>query len=298
MRLLTIAALFIGLNSNLVSHAAEVWLDKRDTYNQVVVLEGVIEKGDFQRLSAVLGEVGPFIGDIWLYSPGGDAYEAMRIGELVNALRLRTVSPYVTVDDRVLDDTILIEDCSPRSYIIVPRDKANCVCASACSLIWLGGVVRKNSLLRIHRPKLAEQEFAQLTTDEAQKRYALMSADIEKYLIKYSFPKEAIEMMRNTPSYELKTYYAIEIEGRVPFFDELVAARCGSVSNNEYGAHESYLVKQKQGLLSEADAEKLKQLSGRIADVNYCLAAQQVQSRIEAFSKFFKVDYLKRYREK
>jgi hypothetical protein len=221
----------------------------------------------------------------------------MRIGELVNTLRLRTVSPYTTVDNDILDRTVFIEDCSSRPYIIAPRDKKNCICASACSLVWLGGVIRKNSFLRIHRPRLAEQEFARLTTDEAQKRYALMSADIEKYLIKYSFPKDAIELMRNTPSYELKDYDAVDIEGRVPFFDELIAARCGSVSNNEYRAQATYLTKQKQGLLTEADAENLAKLTARIAERNYCLVAQQLQSRVEAFSKFFDVDYKKRYSE-
>ena len=75
-----------------------------------VLLSGEIVAGDFQRVRSALDSLGNV--SVFLNSPGGRVSEALRIAEL---MRLRRLSTHVP---------------------------ANAQCASACVLIFAGGIVR------------------------------------------------------------------------------------------------------------------------------------------------------------
>ena len=78
----------------------------------VMVIDGAINTGDSQRLDAALKSAGR-IDEVWLHSTGGVAAEGPLIGRVLRAHNLATRVP------------------------------ANYICVSACSIAFLGGVVRR-----------------------------------------------------------------------------------------------------------------------------------------------------------
>jgi hypothetical protein len=89
------------------------------TIGQTVVLEGLIEPGDYDKLRdfllakrdyGIFGDPtcdGPYLDgcpdEIYLASPGGDAAEAMKIGRLVRSLGWETMAPSRTLNDAIGD---------------------------------------------------------------------------------------------------------------------------------------------------------------------------------------------------
>ena len=59
-----------------------------------IVIEGLIEPGDFLKFKQALTSE-PFLDKVTLWSPGGDALEAIKIGRLIRKLRMRTEAPVI-----------------------------------------------------------------------------------------------------------------------------------------------------------------------------------------------------------
>ena len=71
-------------------------LEKLRVYRGVLVLEGIIVPGDYDKLRNFLGTKSNFdkiSGGVFLASPGGNVAEAMRIGQLIRMLQLSTDAP-------------------------------------------------------------------------------------------------------------------------------------------------------------------------------------------------------------
>ena len=79
---------------------------------RVMVLNGAVNTGDSQRLDAALRQAGR-VDEVWLHSTGGVAAEGPLIGRVLRAHNMATRVP------------------------------ANYICVSACSIAFLGGIVRR-----------------------------------------------------------------------------------------------------------------------------------------------------------
>ena len=136
-------------------------------------LDGQIEKGDYQRIAAFI-QVHQ-TATVYLASPGGDVDEALKIGRLFRAQLIET-------------DVWFRE-----------KDNERAICASACALIWLGGITR-NSVVGLHRPRITDPTFASLPPGKAAEVYGQVLDRINIYLHEMEVPASIIEQMTNTSS--------------------------------------------------------------------------------------------------
>lgn len=157
---------------------------------QTLWLSGEIVAGDALKFSRVLEENAPTLKGVKLSSPGGLPQEAMKIGRLVREKGLYTEAP-ATVS---------------RSGILGGGGKAlctgeECVCASACFLIWTAGVERHGDRIGIHRPAADfgghKPGFAAELYYEAalMPRLLALLADLRGYLGDMQVPERYINRM-------------------------------------------------------------------------------------------------------
>jgi hypothetical protein len=60
---------------------------------KAAVVEGTIERGDYEKLLFLIEKSNPFFFQLYLNSPGGDVEEAMKIGRLVRHIMLTVDAP-------------------------------------------------------------------------------------------------------------------------------------------------------------------------------------------------------------
>lgn len=89
-RLMATAAVWAFGSTAII--AAEIRNDPSRMGAAGAVLEGTIERGDFEKLRSFIFD-GDGVPEIYLASPGGDLVEAMKIGHLVRTLKVTTVVP-------------------------------------------------------------------------------------------------------------------------------------------------------------------------------------------------------------
>jgi hypothetical protein len=95
----------------------------------------------------------------------------MEIGRLIRRLMLETMAPFPV---------------GGRPYcpeVATFPDKAlSCVCASACFLIYAGGVPRNMAYVLLHRPYVDPLDNARLDVDTSSKVVGRMRDDVNAYL--------------------------------------------------------------------------------------------------------------------
>jgi hypothetical protein len=90
------AAILLALLSLNFSANPSQALEELRVYRGVLILEGKIVSGDYNKLRDFLGKKSNFekiSGGVFLASPGGSIVEALKIGRLIRALRLSTDAP-------------------------------------------------------------------------------------------------------------------------------------------------------------------------------------------------------------
>jgi hypothetical protein len=172
-----------------------------------LALSGQIFKGDYDKVVAFLKAHQPFLESFILNSPGGDADEAIRIGRLFRKYLIET-------NAHVGGDLIL-------------------TCASACALIWFGGVHR-DSKVGVHRPQINDPMFRGLSPTDASTVYRQVLGRIAAYLDEMEVPKSIIELMIGTSSSDIRwvdnNYDGLD---RPPSIAEWEDASCGPSSAKE-----------------------------------------------------------------
>ena len=103
-----LAALSLVVLSMAGARAADIDAFKNSDNRSNILISGKLQRGDDERFATVAGTVSED-ASVWLDSPGGSLVAGLRIG---TAIRWKTAVP---------DDA---------------------TCASACGLMWLGGVSR------------------------------------------------------------------------------------------------------------------------------------------------------------
>jgi hypothetical protein len=88
----TIAGFVACILGSAMAFAADIRTDSSAGPAAGAVLEGQIGRGDFDKFKKFILNTGNVV-ELYLASPGGDLFEAMRIGLLVRLFKLSTIVP-------------------------------------------------------------------------------------------------------------------------------------------------------------------------------------------------------------
>ena len=185
---------------------------------------GEISKGDFEKVANLISANAPFLGAFALNSAGGSVDEALKIGRLFRENLILTEAPFP--DGR--GDPILFSSSAPGGNLCNDED---CVCASACALIWFGGVGRIGTV-GLHRPRNSAPAFRQLSPADASSEYRQTLGDIVAYLDEMEVPKPIIQSMTATSSGDIRWVSDEDGLGRPPSIAEWEDASCGPRSRD------------------------------------------------------------------
>jgi formylglycine-generating enzyme required for sulfatase activity len=142
----------------------------------------------------------------------------------------------------------------------------DCICASACALIWFGAVEREGEV-GLHRPTTEDPVFRALAPAEAASIYRKILGSVTAYLDDMEVPKPMVDVMVSTSSSEIR-WIDSDTDGlrRPPSIAEWEDASCGSFTSEERSAFYKLAVKTNRGsqeqLLVKMLQEKLENDGG------------------------------------
>lgn len=244
-----------------------------------VLLTGSIVPGDARRLKEVFVGSEGFLEILYLDSPGGDLREAMAIGRFVRRALLTTVAPLeYQPGNRFYPRLGFTDSCQA----------LDCVCASACFVLWAAGANRSGHVLSVHRPRFEPQYFSGLDLAAAQLEYGLALKSMEHYFQEMGIPDSYYDRMVNTPSTDLsiltnKDAEKLSVDRYPPAIDEWLTAKCGAPSSAERDAEREYRIQISLNKPTAMTAEEHKVLSARIGDVERCRGRAMVQTRYDIY---------------
>jgi hypothetical protein len=209
-----IAACTVLLVLAASAHAVELFYMDRDSFsNEYVgpvgplVLSGEIAPGDYGRLlSKIAEDENRFMAQnkLILASSDGNAAEAIKIAKLVRALY---------------------------TEVIVGPLTGRCV--GACFLIYAAASQRGSdgaNLLGIHRPGLAESEWALMPTAEAALLEDGVQSPVRQFLVENDVPSGLIDELfkhNSTDVYWLSETDEQSLGAKSPSFQKYLAKNCG-----------------------------------------------------------------------
>lgn len=271
-------AIFSTLFVSKSIRAADIRVeDIGDASYGVVVIEGKIEQGDFEKFLSLIAENNGRIGNVYIFSSGGDFREAMKIGRAMRALELSSMVPMKSSSGR--------PECG--GYLVpVPKDPNNCVAASAGFFIHIGAVHRGGNFLAVHRPSFEQSRFGELSEQDAQKAFDALQAQARVYMSEMGVPTHIQEDVLGTPSDKalildekiIKTYFW----GDLPSRHEWLIAKCSNLpappaDSKYYGKPGSLKWRMAQADPSNAKFEQERD----------CLIALVAKSRVSAYVNYF-----------
>jgi hypothetical protein len=168
-----------------------------------ILIEGEITTKDETQFAIALTNVGTE-PHVYLDSPGGEIFPAMRIGHLIR---------------------------SARAFTSV---KPNASCSSACVFLLASGVNRfsraENSRVGLHRPTFPPEMFAGLNGDDAKRYYDKISEECQKYLREMGMDDKLFADMLRVPSQEIRFVDgdycdSVSLTGNDPAYQEWARAR-------------------------------------------------------------------------
>lgn len=238
------------------------------------VLEGEIRLGDYDRfvdqlLHGGLGET------LWLNSSGGDAFEAMKIGQLIRDLRMETHAP-----DRIGMKTFCLN--YPKG-----TNLQQCNCASACFLIFVAGVKREGNHLGVHRVFPRHEHLKSMSPDEAANLSRVATREVSNYLKEMGVPIHFTERLAVIPSNQIEWITTEDIgrffSGYIPEYSEWIAAKCPDNSKLLDEA-QPFLRKKKSQTLSVGEERRLQEIINAIDASTTCRvdAAREIRKNAQA----------------
>ncbi len=251
-----------------------------------LVIEGYIERGDFQKFLDAIKQNQGQISTVWIFSPGGDFEEAMKIGRAMRALELASMVP--------TQNKFGNPQCD--SEVAHPSNPAYCIAASAAFMIHIGGVWRGGSYVIVHRPYVERKNFRQLSEAQAQVKFTALQAEATAYMAEMGVPPLVQEQVLATPSdgrfvldaATVKTYFS----GDLPARHEWLVAKCSGMSHSD--TEKLDLLRKRLSRRSgndfttreEADLKRLDQLD---LQEESCRIPLTESGRITAFENYFQV---------
>jgi hypothetical protein len=210
-----------------------------------ILIRGTIVQGDAESFHSTVKKQGDFyLARVILRSNGGNAQEAMNIGRDIRTLLLETEGPYLDY---------LVDPDGPLSYrggdfpaciengigeFKGSRYKGSeCVCASACFLIYIAGAKRDRSYVGIHRSYLSESTSQGLGLNAETQLYTTIKKTIADYLDAMGVPRRYADIMLRTSSQEIYVPKYPEVMadfyGWVPEIEEWLIAKCKTISERQ-----------------------------------------------------------------
>ncbi len=264
-----VLAIIFGASTLFVMFGSEPTkaIEDLKVYRGVLVIEGVIVSGDYNKVRNFLREKSNFDkinGGVFLASPGGNVGEAIKIGLLVRALRLRTDAPSGAPSGIPKFGESLI-----RANDLV-KPKNDYLCVSACFMIYVAGIDRKLNWagrLGLHRPMQLEGNNKGMN-DNAKKQLSVgVRQAIDNYLRAMNLRIKYIDLMFSIPPNEIRWITQNELEsdfqGLIPELKDVVDAKCNSLVTEQ-----------------AADKENNVTVTAKQNEINKCRV--QVQTQLEA----------------
>lgn len=187
-----------------------------------IMIEGKIEQGDFEKFTNFFIDNPRINSAVYLYSPGGNFAEALKIGRLVHTLKLTTWAPQS------------IEASVPLNEI---NDQTNRVCASSCFFIFVAGAQRFGEIVGIHRPYLPPEAYKNLSMGEAGRTHIAVAEVVEQYLKEIDVSSSYAARIMAVDSGEIEWLSEEEIKRNfydfAPAYREWIAAVCSPPSETD-----------------------------------------------------------------
>jgi hypothetical protein len=227
-----LGAMTLGLMLGVETSKA---LEEPKVYRGVLLLEGKIIRGDYDKLRNFLATKSNFdkiSGGVFLASPGGEVAEAMKIGHLIRALQLSTGAP----SGPPTGVSKIGESAITPNNLIDPRMDYQCV--SACFFIYVSGIYRNVNWagrLGIHRPSPSESDLKKLSSDEVTNLNSRLRRAIENYLREMNVLVKYVDVMFSVSPYGMRWITQDELDsdlqGFIPSLKDVVEAKCNSVTS-------------------------------------------------------------------
>jgi hypothetical protein len=204
---------------------------------------GPIERGDYEKVSAFLRLNHPYVGGFNLISTGGDIEEAMKIGRTLRRYLLSTVSSvryHYENGERFEDEQPFLSD----GVRDICRGET-CICASACALIWIGGVNRLG-MIGLHRQRTEEAGFRLLSPADASVLYHKVLDRMITYMEEMEAPQSIVDETIAAPSGDIRWVDVNEETSlyESPSIAEWIAASCGLEDPVQDARNPSRMIKQ------------------------------------------------------
>jgi hypothetical protein len=233
-------------------------------------LHGVIARGDFEKVSDFYKKNHRVLTTVYLWSSGGEVDDAVKIGKLFRKYLISLEAPTTWRHIRgvpLIPPTLgAPPQWDAQGSLLDTRwfcRGSDCVCASACALIWFGGADRRGEV-GLHRPRITDPQFKSLSPVQATAAYRRTLEDIEGYLREMEVPRPIIDTMVATGSSEVQWVDAEKDHlQRPPSLAEWEDSNCQEVTAKEENTVINLRLKEEQALLSSNDALLLKLLEDR-----------------------------------
>jgi len=257
----------------------------------IVVIEGSIQDGDYDAFLKIAKEGQGKVSTVYIFSAGGDFYEAMKIGRAIRALELTSNVPVMS------QDGLPVCDDGGFGMHPMPNDLRNCTAASAAFFIHIGGVWRGGNYLVVHRPYFGKGKFGNLPQAKAMKAFDELQESAKTYMSEMGVPKHIQDDVSGTPSDKglildkktIKTYFL----GAIPYQHEWMLNRCTQLTGDEVERLKTYkpIVKANgtewPRALGSSDTQDYLFIIKKQAGWYSCAAAMRKQAISEAYQKFF-----------
>ena len=281
--------IFIGIVFLFFSATLGLTADIHLFEKGILVIEGTIEPGDFDRFIKAVQDGQGEIYTVYLFTPGGDFEEAMKIGRALRTLEIASMAPMRDEDGRSI--------CGLGGHEPVPIDPANCTCASAGFYIHIGSVHRGGDYLVVHRPYFVKGRFGQLSEAMAKKKFNALQNSARVYMTEMDVPKHIQEDILGIPSDSgllldektIKTYFW----GDLPSRHEWLRNKCSQLTDEETARMHNYMEKlESTGAtfyesISKEERDDFLLLQSKEKAEQNCMVEVEDKSRLAAFEKYF-----------
>jgi len=248
-----------------------------------IEIVGPLERGDSEKFQNEIIRIlredqRNVIRSLSLLSPGGLVGEAISIGELVRALGLTVTAPSYWPEEPEGGPWFCLGAFEQDPFF----KNDNCICASACALVWLSGISRTGSVAVHHHFLLGSQSDYK----EFSEALATSRADIERFLRKMNVPISTIEAIFSTESNKSTVLDIEKFKNllRDSVFSEFLIARCGMAS--DYPLYlQSFALRTKERPTAR-DVEMVERLEAEMGDFRECRSDTLLEIQRQAQQDF------------
>lgn len=309
----TIALLIMLGNVNISPSVAAEFSYRCDDMLCYIQLKGEIERGDAEQFLSMLtqlNESGSPVERLILLSKGGDVAEALSIGRIVREAFIFTYAPqgnkYIpslpknlvpgteeardalnelkrnsfsyftarTLDGQTISSSgraveIFTALGNPIEY------NQDAVCASACALIAISGLIRFGTV-GLHHMYVNDTE---IDYDELDAILSDSTDEVSDYLAEMRAPASFLENIVSTPSKEMKWVDLYAIGSIDPIFQEYAYGKCGGLTEEQMDDQLDLELLSKHGSYFDIDTNQIIERAATIAEQEYLQELKAISER-------------------